>query len=252
MRMGRFGKYTAVSFAVLMLVLTAFLGGVLFDQAVNWTSWLRVAPDPSPDVGAHVDEVRRLLEREALNPSSEESMTAGSIQGLLDSLDDPYAAFFDEQHFEYFSEQTEGEFFGIGINIIERDGEVHIVSVIEDTPAEEAGLMPEDLIVSIDGDARERWDLDEVVTRVRGPEGTEVELGIRRDGENGLLSFTITRAQIDIPNVMARFVDGDVGHVRLLTFNARSAESWPRRFANSRRRALSRSFSTYVTTPEGC
>lgn len=224
MRMSRARTYIAASLGVMLLLLAAFLGGVLFDQAVDWTSWLRGVPDSSPNVGAQVDEVRRMLEREALNPSSEESMTVGSIRGLLESLDDPYAAYFDERHFEYFSEETEGEFFGIGINIVQREDEVHVVSVIEDTPAEEAGLMPEDVIVSIDGETRDRWDIDEVVTRVRGPEGTDVELGIRREGESELLDFTITRAQIDIPNVMARMIDGDIAYVRLLTFNARSAE----------------------------
>ena len=209
-----------------MLVVAAFLGGLVFDQAVNWSAWFRTTvPATGPSVGDHVDDVRRLLEREALTPSDDESMTAGAIQGLLDSLDDPYAAYLDAEHFEYFNEQHEGEFFGIGINIAERDGVVYVVSPIEGTPADEAGLRAEDEIISIDGEARERWDIDEVVTRVRGPEGTDVELGVRREGEGELLNFTITRAQIDIPNVMARMVDGDVGYLRLLTFNMRSAES---------------------------
>jgi carboxyl-terminal processing protease len=207
-----------------MVLAAAFLGGVVFDRAVDWSAWVRAVPDPGPTVGDHVDEVRRLLEREALEPSSDESMTAGSVQGLLDSLDDQYAVYLDAKHFEYFNSQTEGEFFGIGVNISEREGVVYVVSTIEGTPAEEAGLKADDEIVSIDGETRERWDTDEVVTRVRGPEGTEVKLGIRRPGEDGLLSFSIKRAQIDIPNIMAEMLEGDVGYVRLLTFNAKSAE----------------------------
>jgi carboxyl-terminal processing protease len=222
--MKRTGTYIALALVGFMVVIAAFLGGVVFDQAVDWSSWFRAVPEPGPSIGDRVDEVRRLLEREALEPSSDESMTAGSVQGLLDSLDDPYAAYLDAKHFEYFNDQTEGEFFGVGINIAERDGVVYVVSTIEGTPAEEAGLQPEDEIVAIDGESRERWDIDEVVTRVRGPEGTEVELGIRREGEDGLLTFTITRAQIDIPNVMSRMIDGDVGYLRLLTFNMKSAE----------------------------
>jgi carboxyl-terminal processing protease len=222
--MKRTGAYIALSLVGLMVVAAAFLGGVVFDQAVDWSAWFRAVPEPGPSIGDRVDEVRRLLEREALEPSSEESMTAGSVQGLLESLDDPYAAYLDEKHFEYFNDQTDGEFFGVGINIAERDGVVYVVSTIEGTPAEEAGLQPEDEIVSIDGESRDRWDIDEVVTRVRGPEGTDVELGVRREGEDDLITFTITRAQIDIPNVMSRMIDGDVGYLRLLTFNQKSAE----------------------------
>jgi carboxyl-terminal processing protease len=222
--MKRTGAYIALSLVGLMVVLAAFLGGVVFDQAVDWSAWFRAVPEPGPSIGDRVDEVRRLLEREALEPSSEESMTAGSVQGLLESLDDPYAAYLDEKHFEYFNDQTDGEFFGVGINIAERDGVVYVVSTIEGTPAEEAGLQPEDEIVSIDGESRDRWDIDEVVTRVRGPAGTDVELGVRREGEDGLVTYTITRAQIDIPNVVSRMIDGDVGYLRLLTFNQKSAE----------------------------
>ncbi|MBE0416569.1 MAG: S41 family peptidase [Coriobacteriia bacterium] len=223
--MRRIGTYIALSLVGLMVVIGAFLGGVVFDQAVDWSAWFRAVPEPGPSVGDRVDEVRRLLEREALEPSSEESMTAGSVRGLLESLDDPYAAYLDAKHFEYFNDQTEGEFFGVGINIAEREGVVYVVSTIEGTPAEEAGLQAEDEIISIDGESRDRWDIDEVVARVRGPEGTEVELGIRREGSDELIIFTITRAQIDIPNVMSRMVDGDVGYLRLLTFNMKSAEA---------------------------
>ncbi|MDY0088305.1 MAG: S41 family peptidase [Coriobacteriia bacterium] len=222
--MKRTSLYVFLSLVGLMVLAAAFLGGVVFDRAVDWSAWVRAVPDPGPTVGDHVDEVRRLLEREALEPSSDESMTAGSVQGLLDSLDDQYAVYLDAKHFEYFNSQTEGEFFGIGVNISEREGVVYVVSTIEGTPAEEAGLKADDEIVSIDGETRERWDTDEVVTRVRGPEGTEVKLGIRRPGEDGLLSFSIKRAQIDIPNIMAEMLEGDVGYVRLLTFNAKSAE----------------------------
>jgi carboxyl-terminal processing protease len=222
--MKRTGTYIALSLLGLMVLTAAFLGGVVFDQAVDWSAWFRAVPEPGPSVGDRVDEVRRLLEREALAPSSEDSMTAGSVRGLLESLDDPYAAYLDEKHFEFFNDQTDGEFFGVGINIAERDGVVYVVSTIEGTPAEEAGLQPEDEIVSIDGESRDRWDIDEVVTRVRGPEGTDVELGVRREGEDDLITYTITRAQIDIPNVVSRMIDGDVGYLRLLTFNQKSAE----------------------------
>jgi carboxyl-terminal processing protease len=222
--MKRTGTYIALALVGFMVVMAAFLGGIVFDQAVDWSAWFKSVPDPGPSTGDHVDEVRRLLEREALNPSSEESMTAGSVQGLLDSLDDPYAAYLDAKHFQYFNDQTDGEFFGVGINIAERDGVVYVVSTIEGTPAEAAGLQADDEIVSIDGESRERWDIDEVVTRVRGPEGTDVELGVRREGEDELVVFTITRAQIDIPNVTTELIDGDVGYLRLLTFNQKSAD----------------------------
>ncbi len=211
---------------VALLVLTAtFLGGFAAGHVADVTGWLRSVPPPNTTVGEHVQEVTRILNRQALNPSSEESMTAGAIQGVLDALDDPYAIYFDEEHFEFFTDHTDGDFGGIGINISQDEDTVFVVSVIEGTPADEAGIEPEDEFVSVDGVTRDRWTIDEVVRRVRGPEGTTVEIGMRREGHGEPLTFTVERAIIDIPNVESELVGDDVGHIRLLTFNQRSAAS---------------------------
>lgn len=208
----------------LLLLAAAFIGGIVFSQAVGFEGALRKIPEPRPSVAQHVSEAARILNSQALMPATDTSMTAGAIQGILDSLDDPYALYFDEEHFKFFNEHTEGDFGGIGVNISERDGEVLVVSVIEGTPAEKAGVQADDVFVSIDGVKRERWTSDEVVKRVRGEEGTTVKIGVRREGAEKVIYFTIERAMIEIPNVMSRVIDGEIGYVRLLTFNQRSAD----------------------------
>lgn len=206
-----------------LLLASAFLGGIVFAQAVDWQGPFRKVPEPRPSVARHVSEVARILGQQALTPATEASMTAGAVQGILDSLDDPYAIYFDEEHFQFFNEHTEGDFGGIGVNISDRDGEVFVVSVMEGTPAEKAGVLAEDVFVSINGVKRDRWTSDEVVKRVRGEEGTEVKIGMRREGAEEIVYFTIERAKIEIPNVMSRVIDGEVGYIRLLTFNQKSA-----------------------------
>lgn len=171
-----------------------------------------------------VSEVKDILQDEALDPSSEESMSVGAVNGILESLDDDYAMYFDPKHFEYFNEQNQGEFFGIGVTVAGRDGTVYVVSVIEDTPAEEAGLEAEDRIVGIDGVESKKWDLEDVVKRIRGEEGTKVEVTVARHGEKDTRDFTIRRARIDYPNLMTRMIGKDVGYMRLLQFNAKAAE----------------------------
>ncbi len=219
-------KYFTTLVVALAIAVAAFAGGVIFTQAKG-----NVLPMPSitdgsrSDVSDVVDEVERLIDEEALEPSDEDSKTAGAVQGMLDSLGDPYAAYFNEEHFEYFEEMTDGEFYGIGVNITEREGRAVIVSPIEGTPAFEVGLLAEDEIVTIDGYDGEPWDLDDVVARIRGEEGTDVLLGIRRNGDDELMEVTITRAKIDIPNVMDELVEGDVGYIRLLQFNEKSEDA---------------------------
>ncbi|MDP2182825.1 MAG: S41 family peptidase [Actinomycetota bacterium] len=207
----------------LVIATSAFAGGVVFDRAVpTWPEVFGVQPQQS-SLGEKIEEAERLLDFEALEPSSEESRTAGAISGLLDSLGDPYAMYFNPDHFRYFNEQTDGEFHGIGVTIAERDGAVYVVSVIKGTPAEEAGVQPDDEIVSIDGVTRAEWAVDEVVKRIRGPEGSTVTVEMYRPETDKKLTFDIVRQKIAIPDLMTR-MEGDVGYLRLLGFNMRSAE----------------------------
>lgn len=196
----------------------AFAGGVAAGRGSQTIKVPGVSSAPATPERA-ASEVQSIIEREALVPSDEESMTAGVVKGMLDSLGDPYAFYFDPEHYRYFNEQNEGRFYGIGITISDRDGKPYVVSVIPGTPAEKAGLKPDDVIVSIDGVTRDKWDLDDVVRRIRGEEGTTVKVGVLRNGSKKPLQFTIVRAKIDVPNIETELVDGDVGYIRLYSFN---------------------------------
>ncbi|MDZ4063730.1 MAG: S41 family peptidase [Coriobacteriia bacterium] len=206
-----------------VIAVSAFAGGVIFDRTVpTWPEAFGVKPHES-SLGEKVEEAERLLDFESLEPSSDESKTAGAISGLLDSLGDPYAMYFNPDHFRYFNEQTDGEFYGIGVTIAERDGAVYVVSVIEGTPADETGVQPDDEIVSIDDVTRVEWAVDEVVKRIRGPEGSTVTVELYRPKSDKKVTLDIVRQKIAIPDLMTR-MEGDVGYLRLLGFNMHSAE----------------------------
>lgn len=219
--MNKLLKVSAALLAVLILVVSAFGAGVFFDRAR--------AAITSPDVEnisleAAVREVAGIIEDNALEPSSDESMTAGAIHGMLESLEDSHAVYFDAKHFEYFNEQSSGMFYGIGVTIANEGDDLVIQSVIENTPAERAGLQPQDVIVSIDGETRERWDSDEAVLRIRGEEGTTVTLGIRRNGAEELQDYPIERAKIDVPNIDSEMLEGNIGYIRLYSFTDPAAD----------------------------
>ncbi len=220
-RVVRYAVYAAVTLALTGM---AFVGGMFFERLDPLSFTVPVIENSPTDLTGSLSEVRNVIDAEALRPSSEESMTAGAIQGLLNALDDPYAIYFDAMHYQYFSEQTDGEFYGIGITITAKDGVPTVVTIIENTPAEAAGLKPDDVIVGIDGIKRAKWDLEEVVTRVRGPEGTAVKLDVARKGQSKPLTFTIKRAKIDVPNITTRMEGKDIGYIRLFSFNAKAAD----------------------------
>ena len=161
------------------------------------------------------------IRESAVEQPGEEALARGAVRGMVKVLktetDDPYALFYGPQGYESFQELTSGKFSGIGVWLKPVDDELRIVSVLPNTPALEAGLAPDDVIRTIDGDAVRGMPVDEAVARIKGPEGTEVKLEIARGDEE--LSFTITRDQIDLPAVRSSLAGGDVGYVRLLTFS---------------------------------
>lgn len=200
---------------------SGFIGG--FVVAKSGGSGIGVSG--SRDVVAqNVSEVRRILDDEALEPPSETSATAGAVQGLLESGGDKYGFYFDEEHFNYFNQDMAGEFGGIGVLLGEKDGTTYVVEVYEDTPADKGGIKAGDIFLSIDDVKRDRWTSDEVVKRVRGKEGTEVELEMARPPAEGqghpeIFTVTLTRDLIHFPNVESRMESGEVGYIRVGQFN---------------------------------
>jgi len=223
--MNRFVTIFLVCAISLLLLAATFLGGFALAQYVD--SPVRGVPTPSETVGVRVDEVDRLLQEQALEPASDSSATAGAINGLLESNGDKYATYFDPDNYAMFNEQTDGEFYGIGVTISEKDDTVYLVSIIEGTPAEEAGLKADDVIVKVDGETMDPWTSESVVKAVRGPAGTKVKLTVARPSENNKeYTYSIERAKIDIPNVMTKLMgdDKNVGYIAMGSFNAKSQE----------------------------
>jgi carboxyl-terminal processing protease len=217
--MNRTLKWAVAATVAATLLVVSFGGGVIYGRLD--TSHVT---ESAPSLESAVRELRGIIQQRAYEPSSDTSITAGALTGMLDSLDDPYAMYFDAKQFEMLDEMNRGEFYGIGIVVTTKEGIPTVVSVIPGTPADKADLKAEDQIVSVDGLERDTWDLDEVVRLIRGPEGTVVELGISR-GESKPFTTKVTRAKIETPNTESEMLDGSVGYVRLYTFNERSADS---------------------------
>ena len=165
-----------------------------------------------------VEEAYREIVTSAVDSPGEEALARGAIKGMLEVLkkDDPYALFYSPTAFRSFQELTSGKFSGIGVWLKEKEGGLTIVSVLPSTPALEAGLREGDVIRTIDDRSVGTLTSDEAVAHIKGPEGTEVDLGIDRSGEQ--LDFTITREAIDLPNLRATLRSDGLGYIQLFGF----------------------------------
>ncbi|PZO39465.1 MAG: peptidase S41 [Leptolyngbya sp.] len=151
----------------------------------------------------------------------------GAVREMLETLEDPYTRFMDPEEFRSMQIDTSGELTGVGIQISqdEETKEILVVAPIEDTPAFDAGIRPQDVILAIDGESTAEMDLNDAVSKIRGVEGSEVTLTLRRGEQE--LDVPLVRARIEIHpvryNVQAG-PEGQVGYIRLNQFSANAAE----------------------------
>jgi len=148
-----------------------------------------------------------------------------ALQGMLQGLD-AHSQFLDPDMYNDMKDDTSGKFGGLGIVISLKEGVLTIVAPMEDTPGFEAGLLPGDKIIEIDGESTEGFSLPEAVKRLRGDPGTAVNIKILRPKNQEILDMDVVRARIKVSSVKdAEMLDDGIGYVRITQFNDPTADS---------------------------
>ncbi|OFW57446.1 MAG: hypothetical protein A2133_06660 [Actinobacteria bacterium RBG_16_64_13] len=167
-----------------LLVGGGFLLGMNPDLAGNMRNLLpdgcAASSGVSPDNYQLQQEVLQKLESTFYKAVDSETLESDAIDGMVAGLDDPYTVYFDPDEYASFLEDTGGVYSGVGMTVELKDQLVTIISTFKDTPAELAGIKSGDIILSVDGVSTEGQNLDEVVGRIKGPEGTTVKLELYR------------------------------------------------------------------------
>jgi carboxyl-terminal processing protease len=146
----------------------------------------------------------------------------GAISGMVDSLDDPYTVFFPPEDTKKFKEDVSGVFEGVGMQIDIKEEQLQVVAPLEGTPAQKAGLRPGDKIIKVDDTLTAELTLDEVVSLIRGPRGTEVVLTIFREGWEETKDFRIVRGVIEVPSLKWELMEDDIAYIKLYQFSKKA------------------------------
>ncbi len=166
------------------------------------------------------------IEKNYVDQVDPSTLYKGALKGMLESLDDPYSMYIDNDSLigTDLKDTTTGSFGGVGLSITkptestpEKPAFVEVASPIEDTPGWKSGIQPGDLILAIDGQGTADITMSEVLSRLRGPVGTDVTVQIRR-GKNLEFPVTLTRALIEVPTVKFTMMDGGIGYLRIIEF----------------------------------
>ena len=202
----------------LIAPVAALLGFVLLAGVVTASYRLGAAEGGLPSEFDVLGEIYAQVHAEAVRQPDDARLAEGAARGLLAGLGDPYASYFDADAYGRFSELLEGSFTGVGLLLEEAPGGLlQVVKVIEGGPAEAAQVEVGERIVSVDGQSVANLPADEVVARVRGPEGSVVRVGFE-GGSKGPRELQLTRARLELPVIEHELLDDGTGLITLQEF----------------------------------
>ncbi len=174
--------------------------------------------EPQSEALQKIQMMMDTIKDEYYKDIKEEDLINGALKGMLETLD-PHSTYFTEEEFNAFMTDLSGEIVGIGVQIEKREDGITVVAPIEGTPAHKAGLRTGDKIVSVDGVDISGYTADKAASLIRGEEGTQVRIGIRRDGAAGIVYYELVREIVRINPVKYEIKDGNIGYLKITEFN---------------------------------
>jgi carboxyl-terminal processing protease len=203
------------------------MAGALTTVSLQTAARSSFAPLPLEEL-QQLAAVFGMVKSDYVEPVDEKKLITEAIAGMVASLD-PHSQYFDKKSYKEFSEGTSGKFVGVGIEISQEDGLVKVVSPIEGSPADRAGLKTNDLITKIDDTFVKGLSLNEAVKRMRGEPNTKVVLTIFRKEESRTFPVTIVREEIKTQSVKSKVVEPGYGWIRVAQFQERTVEDFARK-----------------------
>ena len=179
--------------------------------------------DADYDALRRFSQVLDMVEQYYVKDVEQKELIDGALKGMLQGLD-PHSTLLSTKEFQEMQESTNGEFFGVGVEITMENGQVLVVAPIEDTPGYRAGLRSGDIIVAVDGQYTMEMSLSEASSKMRGKRGTEVELLVLHKGEKRPVTMRIKREAIPVVSVKARELEPGYHWIRLTRFSGRTTQ----------------------------
>ncbi len=203
------------------------LAGALTTVSLQTVARSAMTPLPLEEL-QQLAAVFGLIKTDYVEPVDDRKLITNAISGMVAGLD-PHSQYFDKKSFKEFREGTSGRFVGVGIEITQEDGLIKVVSPIEGSPADRAGLKTGDLITKIGDEAVRGLPLNDAVKRIRGEPGTKVTLTIFRKDESRTFPVTITREEIKTQSVKAKLIEPGYAWFRISQFQDRTLDDFVRK-----------------------
>ena len=179
-------------------------------------------------VDEKIGQIEEVINQNYLNEVDEEEIEAGIYKGMISGLGDPYAAYYTQDELKALRESTSGAYQGIGAKLSQDpdSGAIQVVTCFEGTPAQKAGLLPGDILYTVNGTEVTGKDLTDVVSMIKTAEGDQVHIQVARDGEKDYLDFDVERSEVSVPTVAYKMMDNKMGYVAISEFDEVTAKQF--------------------------
>ena len=224
---------TKVYKIIMLIILVAFVTFII--TSIGMYQYLTgdvslLSNSNSEDIASTLDKYRNIIDKYYLGDVDDEKLKEGAIKGYIEGLGDPYTEYISKDDMETYLEDTLGNFVGIGIYMVkdENTNTIKVLAPIEDSPAEKAGVLPGDTIVSIDGTQYSGDQMSVAANKIKGEEGSTVKLQILRD--NQTLDFEIKRENIKVNPVDGKVLENNIGYIQFSSFDEGTAEDFKAKY----------------------
>lgn len=222
------------TYVVWLVILTMFISSIGTYVGIKWfendrtkTSGMKQEQTtPIQKDFSKIEKAYDLISEGYIEEVKGTELVEGAVEGMLAKLEDPYSVYMNEEKSNEFNQTLDSSFEGIGAEISEIDGRIIIVSPFKNSPAEKAGLKPNDEIIAVDGQDVKNHDVYDVTTKVRGKKGTKVELQIVRDGMDKPITILVERDEIPIETVYSKKINQEeknIGYIEITSFARETA-----------------------------
>lgn len=210
-------------YKVIMLILVTATVTFMITSIGMYNYFVRLSDD-TETIAKKLEIVKNELEKYYIGDMDTESMTETAIKGYVAGLKDDYSEYLTKEEYEELLISITGDYVGIGIYMSQDvEGNIIVVSPIVGSPAEKAGLQAGDIITAINGESCSEMDLDTASSKIKGQEGTTVELEILRENEK--LNKTVERRTVEIQDSRSEILEGNIGYIQLTTFDEGCADN---------------------------
>lgn len=221
MKNGKFQKKGLLLLVIVLLVVSnaaTFLFSNMINIALGDKVILRAGDADNAQFIQKFLHLKNQIESNYYQEVDEQVLLDGALKGLFEAVGDPYTTYYDQKQFQGYLEQMENTYVGIGVVVsMDEDDLVTVVSPINGSPGQKAGILPGDKILKVDGVDIAGWTLEEVVAKIKGEEGTEVTLTLLKKVDGTTTDKTLVREEIVVESVSSQVIDG-IGYLSISQF----------------------------------